>query len=207
MLSGKPACKKQEANWTLQAATAFPQELESVKGGRGPEHHFPHWYSQVGVGEIVIVEVQRDAVVLVVGEVVGGVVGFDVVQGLDVVGNVGDVVGEVVDFVVVQGLDVVGDVVGEVVGIVLVGDVVGVVVGELVGELVEELVGVLVGDEVEDEEDGGGALQGSEDSKSLATYRSRVELPPQLSVELPVQGMLQELAGKDAVPLPNTTPQ
>jgi hypothetical protein len=68
----------------LHAATASPQELESVNDGRGLEHHLPHWYSQVGVGEIVTVEVQREAVVLV--EVVvsedGVVVGFDVVVPL-----------------------------------------------------------------------------------------------------------------------------
>jgi hypothetical protein len=68
-------------------------------------------------------------------------------------------------------------------------------------------VGVLVGDEVDDEDDGGGALQGSVDSKSLATYKFRVERPPQVSAELPVQGMLHELAGKGNVPLPKTTPQ
>lgn len=37
----------------------------------------PHWYSQVGVAEIVLVDVQRDAVVLVELVVVGGYVGFE----------------------------------------------------------------------------------------------------------------------------------
>lgn len=83
-LSGNPACKKQEASCTLQAATALEQELGSLKGGRGLEHHFPHLYSQVGVGDTVTVDVQREAVVLVlVLVVVGGVVvGFEVVVQL-----------------------------------------------------------------------------------------------------------------------------
>jgi hypothetical protein len=37
----------------------------------GFEHHLPHWYSQVGVAEMVVVDVQRDAVVLVELVVVG----------------------------------------------------------------------------------------------------------------------------------------
>lgn len=186
MLSGKPACTKQEANWTLQAATALPQELLSVKGGRGLEHHLPHLYSQVGLGDIVTVEVQREAVVLV-DVVVGGagvVVGFDVVEQL-------------VDLEVVEVVRVDEEDVEVVVQVVLLDD----------EDDVPELVGVLVGAEVDDEDDGGGALQGSEDSRSVATYRFRVALPPQVSAELPVQGTLHELAGKDAVPLPNTTPQ
>ena len=71
---------------------------------------------------------------------------------------------------------------------------------------VDEEVGVLVGAELDDE-DWGGALQGSVDSKSVATYKFRVELPPQVSELSPVQGILHELAGKGAVPLPKTTPQ
>ena len=181
-----------------------------MKVGRGLEHQFPHLYSQVGVGETVTVEVQRDAVVLV-DEVEGRgvVVGFVVVQ--DVVGVVFVLVGDVVGFVVVQ--DVVGDVfalVGDVVGLVVVQDVVGdvfVLVGDVVGELVGEEVGVLVGVLLVDEEDGGEALQGSLDSKSLATYKSRVPLPPQVSEELPVQGMLHKLDDRGSVPLPKTTPQ
>lgn len=162
-----------------------------MKGGRGLEHQLPHLYSQVGDGETVTVEVQRDAVVLV-DEVVGGggvVVGFvEVVQGFDDV----EVVGLVDE----------GDVVHEVVGL-LVREVVGAVVGELVGEL----VGVLVGTLLDDEEDGGAALQGSLDSKSLATYKFKVPLPPQVSEESPVQGMLHWLDDTGKVPLPKTTPQ
>ena len=207
-----------------------------MKGGRGLEHQLPHLYSQVGDGETVTVVVQRDAVVLV-DEVVGGsgvVVGFvEVVQGVEddvgevvglvdegeVVQGVEDDVGEVVGLVdegeVVQGLDDVGDVVGlvdegdvvhEVVGL-LVGEVVGEVVGAVVGELVGELVGVLVGTLLDDEEDGGAALQGSVDSKSLATYKFKVPLPPQVSEESPVQGMSHWLDDTGKVPLPKTTPQ
>jgi hypothetical protein len=159
----------------------------------------------------------QDVVGDVVGFVlVGEVVGFVVVQDVvgDVVGFV--LVGEVVGFVVVQ--DVVGDVVGfvlvgEVVGELVVvqdvvGDVVGfVLVGEVVGELVGEDVGGLVGVLLVDEEDGGEALQGSLDSKSLATYKFRVPLPPQVSEESPVQGKLHELDDRSSVPLPKTTPQ
>ena len=158
----------------------MPQELISVNGGRGLEHHFPHWYSQVGVGEVVTVDVQRDAVVLV--EVVVG--GAGVVVGFDVVVQIVD------DFEVLE----------------LAG-----VLEQLVDDFeVLELAGVLVGaevDEVDDDDDGGGALQGSVDSKSVATYKFKVELPPQVSAELPVQGVAHELAGNGAVPLPNTTPQ
>jgi hypothetical protein len=82
-----------------------------------------------------------------------------------------------------------------------------VVVGVVVGGAVEELVGLLVVVLVVDEEGGGEALQGSLDSKSLATYRLRVELPPQVSVESPVQGTLHKLDDTGAVPLPKTTPQ
>lgn len=47
-------------------------EVLSLQFGSGFEHQFPHLYSQVGVGDTVVVDVQRDAVVLVVVvEVVG----------------------------------------------------------------------------------------------------------------------------------------
>lgn len=78
---------------------------------------------------------------------------------------------------------------------------------DVVGVLLDDEEDVLVGAELDDEDDGGGALQGSLDSKSVATYKFRVELPPQVSAELPVHGMEQELAGKGSVPLPKTTPQ
>ena len=45
----------------------------SEKGGSGFEHHLPHWYSQVGVGVDTIVDVHRDAVVLLVVVGVGEV--------------------------------------------------------------------------------------------------------------------------------------
>ena len=51
-----------------------------MKGGSGLEHHFPHLYSQLGVGDTVTVEVQRDAVVFV-DVVAGFVVVQDVVVG------------------------------------------------------------------------------------------------------------------------------
>ena len=88
-------------------------------------------YSQVGVGEMVTVEVQREAIVLV-----------DQVVGEDV--------GEVVGIVVLQLVLLVGEVVGE---------LVWELIGELVGELVGELLVLIVGDDVA-EEDCGGALQG-----------------------------------------------
>jgi len=206
MLSGKPACKKQEANWTWQAATALPHELEAEKGGRGLEDHFPHLYSQLGGGEAVTVAVQRETVVLVVGDVVEGVLG--------------DVVGDLVERVEHGVEDVVGDVVGDLVEGLEHGveDVFGDVFGDVVGDLVEvvdhvvagvvgEVVVVLAAEEVEDDEDGGGALHGSEDSRSFATYRFKDPLPPQVSVLSPVQGVLHEVAGNGAVPLPKTTPQ
>lgn len=64
-LAGKPAWRKQDATCTLQEEKAAKQEFESLKAGIGVEHQFPHLYSQVGVGVVVNVEVQRDAVVLV----------------------------------------------------------------------------------------------------------------------------------------------
>jgi hypothetical protein len=50
-------------------------------------------------------------------------------------------------------------------------------------------------------------LHGCVDSKSMATYRFKVDLPPQVSVLFPVHGMLQELLLSGSVPLPKTTPQ
>jgi hypothetical protein len=147
-----------------------------VKAGRGLEHHFPHLYSQVGAGEIVTVDVQREAVVLVLVVVVvgGDVTGFDVVLVVETEDEVDDE-----DFVVVQ------------------------IVEDGFEDVDDEDVGVLVGAELDDEDDGGGALQGSVDSKSVATYKFSVAL----SVLLPVQGKLHELAGRGVVPLPKTTPQ
>ena len=43
-----------------QAETAFAQELLSLKSGRGAEHHFPHLYSQVGVGVTMEVDVLQN---------------------------------------------------------------------------------------------------------------------------------------------------
>jgi hypothetical protein len=105
MLSGKPAWRKQEATWRVQEEWAAQQEVESLKVGRGVEHHLPHLYSQVGVGEMVVVEVQRDAVLVVDVEVVGGVVGWDVVD--EVGGYVGFVVEvlEVTELLVVLVVD------------------------------------------------------------------------------------------------------
>jgi hypothetical protein len=65
-----------------------------VNFGMGLEHQLPHLYSHVGVGTMLVVEVQRETLVLVVdGEVV---VGFDVdevVLGFDV-GDVGYITDE-----------------------------------------------------------------------------------------------------------------
>lgn len=52
-LSGKPAFRKQEAICIEQVEKAAKQELLSEKLGSGLEHHLPHLYSQVGVGEVV----------------------------------------------------------------------------------------------------------------------------------------------------------
>ena len=38
------------------------QELESEKLAKGLEHQFPHEYSQVGVGDMVVVTVHDDGV-------------------------------------------------------------------------------------------------------------------------------------------------
>ena len=84
ILEGNPAFRKQEETWTAQFAAAVEQEPASLKGAKGLEHQLPHWYSQVGVGEMTVVEVQRDAVMRVLvlvlaGELVGrGVVVQDV---------------------------------------------------------------------------------------------------------------------------------
>lgn len=43
-----------------------------MNDGIGLEHHLPHWYSQVGVGETVTVDVQKEAVVFVLDVVEGG---------------------------------------------------------------------------------------------------------------------------------------
>jgi hypothetical protein len=56
---------KQEATWTVQDDQAERQEFLSVNFGIGLEHHLPHLYSQVGVGEVVTVDVQREALVFV----------------------------------------------------------------------------------------------------------------------------------------------
>jgi hypothetical protein len=87
---GKPASSRQAVNWTAQEPAAVKHEFLSVNVGIGFEHQLPHLYSHVGVGTMLVVEVQREALVFVVdGEVV---VGFDVVD-LDV----GEVVGYVTD--------------------------------------------------------------------------------------------------------------
>lgn len=58
--------------------------------------------------------------------------------------------------------------------------------------------------ELDDEEP---PVQGSEDSKSVATYRLSADRPPQSSLESPVHFMLHLELSKGRVPLPNTTPQ
>jgi hypothetical protein len=53
------------------------QSFWLLNEGRGFEHHFPHLYSQVGSGAIVVVDVHKETVVValvVVVEVIGGVV-------------------------------------------------------------------------------------------------------------------------------------
>jgi len=75
----------------------------SLQVGRGVEHQLPHLYSQVGVGVTVYVEVQREAVVLVV-EVVGGG-GLLVVVQL-VVGGGGEGVDELLGVLEVCNLEI-----------------------------------------------------------------------------------------------------
>jgi hypothetical protein len=58
---------KQEKTCTAQLDAEVLQDPWSEKGGRGLEHHLPHWYSQVGVGVDTMVDVQSDTVLLVVG--------------------------------------------------------------------------------------------------------------------------------------------
>jgi hypothetical protein len=67
-----------------QLAAAVVHDGWSEKGGRGFEHHEPHLYSQVGVGDTVTVEVHRDTLFV------------DVVDVVDVVGGQEEVV-EVVE--------------------------------------------------------------------------------------------------------------
>jgi hypothetical protein len=69
--AGKPALRKQEATWTAQALAAVAQPFASLKAGIGFEHQFPHWYSHVGVGVTVVVEVQSDGFFDVEGVGVG----------------------------------------------------------------------------------------------------------------------------------------
>lgn len=76
--------------------------------------------------------------------------------------------------------------------------------GEYISNLLDAL-GVGVGTELEDEEDP--PSQGSEDSKSSATYRFRVLRPPQVSVASPLQGELHLASATGRVPFPRTTPQ
>lgn len=190
--SGNPACKKQEASWTEQAETALKQEPWSVQVGRGLEHHLPHWYSQVGVGETVTVEVQREAVVFVVV--------VQVVEGLEL-----DVVEEVeeVELVVLVAVEVVL----ELVDVMEVEEERVVVVVVEVEVLELEVDVVLVDGGTELEEGGPPPLHGWLDSKSAATYKLRADGPPQVSAVLPVQGILQVLLSIGTVPLPKTTPQ
>jgi hypothetical protein len=165
-------------------------------------------------------------------DVLGVVEGEELGKDLDVLDSLHVVVGGVlfvlvvliVDFVLVVGVvpfvlvvhvvEVV--LVVEVLLVVLGGedeevvDVVVVVVVELVvlgGELEVLEVEVVEGGAEDDEVDELPPLHGCVDSKSVATYKSRVERPPQVSLELPVQGILQEVLSNGKVPLPRTTPQ
>lgn len=52
----------------MQEDQAERQDDLSVKLGIGLEHQLPHLYSQVAVGEVVTVVVQREAVVFVEAE-------------------------------------------------------------------------------------------------------------------------------------------
>jgi hypothetical protein len=128
----------------------------SSKEGRGAEHQFPHLYSQVGVGETVTVDVQKDAVVFAV-EVVGGgefevvLIGVEVVQDLELV----ELELEPAKLVLLE---------------VLMRDD---VLDELIDDDVEDKVVMMMS-----EDTGGKTPQGSVDSMSLATYRLRAALPP-----------------------------
>jgi hypothetical protein len=144
----------------------------SFQVGRGFEHQLPHLYSQVGVGVTVYVDVQREAVVLVV-EVVGGGGGVEeLVEVLDVIGGVWVGVDEVVEVLEIVGVELVVGGLEELVEGVGLDDVVGGVEGVVVGELedveVEEDVGGGVELELEEDEDPP-LLQGWVDSRSLAT--------------------------------------
>ena len=69
-------------SWIAQLLAAVLHDGLSEKGGSGFEHQPPHLYSQVGVGEMVVVDVHRDTVLLVVevGDVVLGGVELDGVE-------------------------------------------------------------------------------------------------------------------------------
>jgi hypothetical protein len=201
--AGKPAPRKHEASWTAQLLAAVLHDGLSENGGSGFEHQLPHLYSQVGVGEIVVVDVHRDAVLLVVevGDVVlGGVELGGVELGGVEVGGV-EVGGVEVGGVEVGGVEVGGVELGgvELGGVELGGvELGGVEVGgvELGGVEVGgvELGGVELGG-VEDggtDEDEDVVLdpQGSDDSRSAATYRFKVPLPPHISEGSPLHAIL-----------------
>jgi hypothetical protein len=187
------------------ALTAVRQDLASLKSGIGVEHQFPQLYSQVGVGEVTIVVVQRDADVLVV---VVGLRVEDVDRELVVLDPGGDeLVGLEDDEVEVDKDE--EDVEG--VGVELEETDDDDVVLELVDDkLVEDEDDVEVVDveleEVDDEDEGGPPLHGSVDSISFATYRFNSAGPPQNSVESPLHSWLHCASSTCVVPLPRTTP-
>lgn len=175
-----------------------------MKDGSGLEHHEPHWYSQVGVAEMAVVEVQSEAVDFVVV--------VDVVEEENFVELVVDLVDDAVELVlvldeVVHDVDVLLEIlvlevdqgVLEVVGL---EDVV-VHVDEVENDELEVVV------EVEDvlEDTSVPLIHCSVLSRSFAKYRLIRAGPPQISSAFPVQGIAHSVLLTILVPFPRTTPQ
>jgi hypothetical protein len=200
-----------------QLLAAMRHDLESENGGSGFEHQSPHLYSQVGVGDTVIVDVHKDTVGVNVGL-------EDVVETRVVLDDWVDVTVDRVDVVVLLEERVVSvpledtvdvDVVLEdrlVVGVLLEDrvDVDVVLEHTLVVSVLLELdvdVCAVIGEVVVVLELGGGGgggtyPHGSMDWRSEAKYTSNALGPPQVSLALPVQGILQLLLSRGALQFP-----
>ena len=77
--AGHEFVKKQSATWSKQEDAALPQDVSSLKKGRGLEHHFPLAYSQVGAGAMdvhgvtfMLVDEETTVGVMVIGGVLVG---------------------------------------------------------------------------------------------------------------------------------------
>jgi len=154
-----------------------------LKDGSGLEHHEPHWYSQVGVAEMAVVEVQSEAVDFVVV--------VDLVEEENFVELVVDLVEDAVELVLVLEVDqgVLEDVVLH--------------VDEVENDELEVVV------EVEDvlEDTSVPLIHCSVLSRSFAKYRLIRAGPPQISSAFPVQGIAHSVLLTISVPFPRTTPQ